>query len=305
VSAAKEVILSAGSIGTPQLLQLSGIGDPTTLKNVNITALVNLSDVGQNLVDHPLLGNHWLVNSNATWDAYDRNATLAADLLAQWNYTGTGPFSDAGTNQIAWTRLVNETEIFQHVSDPSAGPASPHMEIVPANGFVSFVLPEPDTGNYMTWVTNVVSPASRGSVTLTSNDPFDNPAIDPGFLTESIDMTMMIQAIKYARSFLGASAWNDYIISATDGLVTDITDAELEAYVRNYTATVFHPVGTAHMSATLSESGVLTSDVLVKGTTGLRVVDASVLPFIPAAHPQACIYAIAERAADLIKAAWD
>lgn len=304
VSATKEVILSAGTIGTAQILQLSGIGDPALLESVGVTPLVNSPNVGQHLTDHPLLSNQWLVNTSFTLDNVARNATLADELLQEWNTTGTGVFVDDGTNQIAWTRLANETEVFKNVTDPSAGPASPHIELIPADGYASFVAPLPETGNYLTILTNVVSPASRGSVTLASDDPFDDPLIDPGFYTNPLDLYSMVEAIKQARRFLSASAWDGYVVSETSYLSAAQTDEQIAEYARNFTSTVFHPIGTARMAANDSNEGVVTPSLLVKGTDGLRIVDASVLPYIPAAHPQACIYAVAERAADLIKAAW-
>lgn len=100
-----------------------------------MTPLVNSPNVGQHLTDHPLLSNQWLVNTSFTLDNVARNATLADELLQEWNTTGTGVFVDDGTNQIAWTRLANETEVFKNVTDPSAGPASPHIELIPAVRF--------------------------------------------------------------------------------------------------------------------------------------------------------------------------
>ncbi|KAH9928887.1 aryl-alcohol oxidase-like protein [Fomitopsis serialis] len=304
ISASKEVILCAGSIGTPQLLLLSGIGDPNTLQGLGIEPVVNNTDVGQNLVDHPLIGNVWIVNSNATWDNVFRNATYLEDLLQLWNSTGSGPLSDTGTNQIIWSRLPNGSAIFANYTDPSAGPASPHIEVLSHNSFGSLVELMPSTGSYMTLYTAVVSPASKGSVTLASNDAFDSPLIDPGLLSDYFDVYTMIQAVKQVRNLINSSAWEGFAVAEYGPFADAQTDEELEEYVRNSTTSIWHPVGTARLSADASPDGVLTSSLLVKGASGLRVVDASVLPYIPAGHPQAVVYAIAERAADLIKAAW-
>ncbi|KAG2107386.1 aryl-alcohol oxidase-like protein [Suillus discolor] len=302
-NATKEVVLSGGSINTPQLLQLSGVGDSALLAPLNITTILNLGDVGKNLSDHPFLANHWLVNSTSTLEKVARNATLAADLLAQWNATGTGLFSDPGANQIGWKRLPSNSSIFQQYPDPSAGPTSAHYELLPVNGFVSFVESTPATGFFSTIVTNVASPLSRGSVTLASSDPFDNPIIDPALLGSPFDIYVMVEAIKSAKRFVEAPAWKGYIIQALGALNSTI-DEDLAEYARNSTTTVFHPVGTARMTSYSNQDGVVNPDLLVKGASGLRIVDASVLPYIPAAHTQACVYALAERAADLIKAAW-
>lgn len=126
----KEVILSAGAIGTPQILQLSGIGDPDKLRSVGITPLVNLSDVGENLVDQPILGSQWFANSTATNDQITRDATLATELYAQWNASGTGPYADGSPPQLIWTRVSNESTFFNDTfPDPASGPTSPHIEI--------------------------------------------------------------------------------------------------------------------------------------------------------------------------------
>lgn len=130
LSAKKEIILSAGSINTPQLLMLSGIGNPSELKKLGIKPVVALPEVGQNLVDHPLLTVHFQVNTTDTIDPIGRNATLADELLVQWNTTGTGQFTDPGANQIVWARMPNDSSVLKH-GDPSAGPNSPHFELLP------------------------------------------------------------------------------------------------------------------------------------------------------------------------------
>ncbi|ETW75407.1 aryl-alcohol oxidase 11 [Heterobasidion irregulare TC 32-1] len=304
VSAKKEVIMSAGAINTPQLLMLSGLGDPATLKKFGIKALVDLPDVGQNLQDHTLLPNQFEVNSTRTFETFERNTTLFGDIMSQYNTTGTGPFVDGLANLIGWLRIPDNSSIFQNYSDPTAGPNSAHYEVIFSNGFAGFTVPIPATGNYMSILTNLATPASRGSVSLNSSDPFDFPLIDPAFLKHPVDAFVAVEAIKSARRFLAAPAWKDYVIGqfGVGGLAK--TDAEIEEFARNQTSTVFHPVGTASMSAVDSKSGVVNPDLRVKNTKGLRIIDASVIPYIPAAHTQAAVYAFAERGADLIKAAW-
>lgn len=112
-------------------MQLSGIGDPDKLRSVGITPLVHLRDVGEHLTDHPILGMPWFANSTKTEDEISRNATLAAELYAQWNATGTGIYADGSPVQIMWARVTNESTLFNStVPDPSAGPTSPHLEII-------------------------------------------------------------------------------------------------------------------------------------------------------------------------------
>ncbi|OBZ67629.1 Pyranose dehydrogenase [Grifola frondosa] len=312
----KEVILSAGSIGTPQILQLSGIGDAALLRAVNVEPLVNLTDVGKNLIDHPLLANHWFVNSTSTMDAIGRNATLAEQLFQEWNTTEL-----ANSATAAWISHLDETTI-GHISAPRrsfSGPTSAHIEIIPmvywlhfcfgelngvcrmassilCNGAVYRILPQP--GN------RCCSPVSRGAVTLASNDPFDSPIIDPGLLADPFDQSTMVAAIKTVRKLLTAPVWDGYVLEPYGDLANATTDAALAAYAQKYTSSIWHPVGTARMAAKGSDEGVVDASLKVLKTEGLRIVDASVFPFIPAAHTQAAVYAFAERAADMIKAAW-
>ncbi|KAJ7745458.1 alcohol oxidase [Mycena maculata] len=296
-TATKEVILSAGSIGTPHILMNSGIGDSQELSALGITPVHNLSSVGKNLTDHPLVRLSWLVDSTDTFDDLNRNATLAAEDLAQWNDTRTGPLADPITSQLGWLRLPDDSPVLQGILDPSAGPLSAHFELLFENGIVGT---PPPTGHYLSMSAAVVSPSARGSVTLNSTDPFSSPVIDPNLLGAALDVAILRTAVRTIQSFIQGPAWSDYII-APISLNDTASDAEVDAYTQANTGSLFHPIGTAAMSAVTADYGVVNPDLKVKGLSGLRVVDASVLPFIPAAHTQAAVYIFAERAADLIK----
>ncbi|KAF9460660.1 glucose-methanol-choline oxidoreductase [Collybia nuda] len=114
-------------------------------------------------------------------------------------------------------------------------------------------------------------------------------------------MFVMREGIRSARRFMGAPAWADYIISRVSNATTDV---ELDDYIRSNTNAIFHAVGTAGMSPRGARYGVVDPDLRVKGVVSLRVVDASVLPVVPAGHTQAATYVFAERGADLIKGVW-
>ncbi|KAI0039272.1 GMC oxidoreductase [Auriscalpium vulgare] len=301
VRAAREVILSAGAVSTPQLLLLSGIGNSTRLQQTGIRPLVDLPDVGQNMQDHPIIGNVFNTSSlDLTTDDIRRNTTLASELLTQWQTNRTGLLTLALTSQLGWFRISDNSSILAG-GDPSAGPTSPHYEFLTEDGFGAAPQTFPDTGRYFTMFTAVVSPKSRGSVTLASSNPFDNPLVDPNFFSAPIDIAIMREAIKAARRFVSAPAWADYLTGEFGPFAAARTDSEIEAYARNFTNTIFHPTGTAAMSAFNASNGVVNPDFTVKGTIGLRVVDASIFPFIPAAHTQAPTYIIAERAASIIR----
>lgn len=121
VTASKEVILSAGSIGTPQILMLSGIGNCTTLKTLGIDCEIDLLDVGEHLQDHPLMSAYFTVDSNSTFDDLLRNATILEAALAQWMSNHSGILANAPGNAIAFLRLPSNDSIFKTFTDPTAG----------------------------------------------------------------------------------------------------------------------------------------------------------------------------------------
>ena len=161
----------------------------------------------------------------------------------------------------------------------------------------------PATGHFFTILTALLTPTSRGTVKIHSTNPFVAPLIDPNMLATDFDIHTITESVKAVKRFAAAPAWSNYITGAF-GTLNGTTDAQLSAHARLHTSTVFHPTSTASMTATSKSpsSGVVNSDLTVKGAVGLRIVDLSVLPFIPSCHPQGPAYMLAERAADLIKA---
>ncbi|KAF7368939.1 Pyranose dehydrogenase 1 [Mycena venus] len=306
VKASKEIILSAGSIGTPHLLLNSGIGNKTTLAGHGIKTIVDLPDVGQNFVDQPLVSNSWFVNSTETYESYTQNATKLTEDLREWNETRQGPLvSTIVGGHIAWLRLDANSSIFSQHADPAAGNNTPHIELQIASGIGLETPIPPEGGNFISFQTAVVSPASRGSITLSTRNPFDAPLIDPGLLVDDYDMFAMRVAIQKAVKFLSADAWKDFVIRPIDNLAQALTSEEaLESYIRETVINALHPVGSAAMSPKNATWGVVDPDLLLKGATGIRVIDASVMPLVPSGHTQAPTYAIAERGADLIKQQW-
>ncbi|KAI0040461.1 GMC oxidoreductase [Auriscalpium vulgare] len=301
VNATTEVILSAGAVATPQLLMLSGIGNATYLSRLGITPTVDLPGVGQRLQDHPILRNVFVANSSApTNDDIHQNASLAATDLAQWEATRKGPYSSPATTHLGWFRVSDD--VLGEIGDTSAGPTSAHYEIIINDGYASTVEPMPQTGRFFTIGTVLVSPSARGAVTLASTNPFDKPIVDPAFFSTAADIRIMREAVKAAKRFAGAPAFKDYIVRPYGAFANTTTDAAIDVYARNGSVSIWHPIGTASIAPFASQDGVVNPDLTVKKTRGLRVVDASVFPFIPAAHTQAGTYAIAERAASLIRA---
>ncbi|KAJ7882855.1 aryl-alcohol-oxidase from pleurotus Eryingii [Mycena leptocephala] len=268
LTAKKEVVLSAGSVGSPTILMYSGIGNSSALMHLGIKPLHDLPSVGQNLTDHSLLPLGWLVNTTDTFDTEARNATVAAEEFTQWNVTRTGPLVDNPPTHIGWLRVPDNSSIFERFPDPAAGPNTAHYEFIISNGFLGTT---PPTGNYL------------------------------GITSAVIDLFIMRYAVRSALRFAAAAPWAGYVIAPPAGVNSTSTDAEIDAYIRQNAGTVFHPVGTASISPRGAKFGVVDPDLRVKGLTGLRVVDLSVMPLIPAAHTQAAAYIIGERGADMIK----
>uniref|UniRef100_A0A5K1K0S2 Glucose oxidase n=1 Tax=Ganoderma boninense TaxID=34458 RepID=A0A5K1K0S2_9APHY len=307
INATKEVILSAGAINTPQLLLLSGIGSPPSLAALGINKTVDLPAVGQHLVDHLLVENPFAVAApeDDLLEAIRRNESLFDDLLAEWEQKKQGAMTNGPANHIGWLRVPEDGQGWKAGDDPSSGPTSPHYELLFVPGFVPTVngTAIPATGYFMSIITVLVSPSSSGSVTLASSSPFDPPIIDPAFLNTTFDTQVIRAAIRSAARFVSAHAWDGFVTgqAASFADVDLSSDEQVDAWARSQGSTIWHPTGTASMGRCEDKDSVVDPDLRVKGTKGLRVVDASVLPFIPAAHPQAVVYAFAERAADIIK----
>jgi choline dehydrogenase-like flavoprotein len=299
VTANKEIIVSAGVFNTPQLLMLSGIGDKNALAKVGINTIVNLPGVGQNMTDHPLLAHNYLVNNTETFDNYLGNSLVSN--VADWENTHKGPLAFTVANQLAFLRVNSSDPIYKRFKDPSTGKTSGHFEFLFGNGFFMPGVTEPSTGNYFAFLTQIMSPSSRGSVTLASSDPLAAPVINPNWLGDDFDINTMLTALKASKKFMTGKAWKDYVISPYGDFANANTDAELIAYARANTGTIWHASSTAAMTCSTCSWGVTNPDLRVKGTAGLRVVDASALTYVPSMHPQGVVYALAERAADIIK----
>ncbi|KAK7434548.1 hypothetical protein VKT23_020157 [Stygiomarasmius scandens] len=300
VSASKEIILCGGVFGTPQLLLLSGIGPKDELERLGIKSIVDVPDVGRNLVDHPLVASYYQVTDNATtYDDILRDLVLFNEELNKWQEERQGLFVDTPSNTYGFMRLPNG---FANRTNPASGPSSANTEILFGDGFAPLgPVAQPLTGKFMTVLTALVSPTSRGSMILKSSDPFEEPAIDPGILNTTFDISAMVQALKDSKKFIRASYWDNFVIGPFGDLSNAETDEERSRLIREQAVTIYHPIGTARMAPQKASWGVTDPELRVKGVKGLRIVDASVFPQIPECHIQALVYTVAERAADFIK----
>ncbi|KAF9257653.1 alcohol oxidase [Marasmius fiardii PR-910] len=308
ITALAEVILSAGSINTPQLLLLSGIGPKIELDLLGIPVVHGSDHVGKNLVEHPLVFVAHPVNESVTetFDDITRNSTVLEEFLGQWKKSRTGPLVNSPLSMVGnWK--VNGSD--DGSGDQSSGDGSANVMWFFGDGMI---LPPPPTGHFMSVAVAVMSPTSRGSVTLSSTSPFTTPNIDFGIYSTEYDMALQIRGIRMVEDFLSREEFKGVIdvskspfVDSNGESIGDLrtrTDEEIESFARGNIIPYFHPVGT--VSVKIGDEGVVDSRLSVKGVTGLRVVDASVFPQIPECNTQAPVYILAERAADIVKEDW-
>ncbi|KXN90565.1 Glucose dehydrogenase [FAD, quinone], partial [Leucoagaricus sp. SymC.cos] len=279
LTAKKEVIVSGGSIGTPHILLNSGIGDSKELEAIGIKTILDSPSVGKNLSDH--IGSFDLKGA-----------------LDHWKTNRTGPLTQPQPiAQIAFTRLPANTSLFKDggVQDPAPGMNAPHIEI--AVDSISQAL-EVFSIN--------LHPVSRGFVTLNTSDPFSYPVVDFSLLSSQLDVSIIREGIRSARRLFSSPTFtsNNSVSGTVNPLPNVTSNADLDAYIRKNAIPLLHAVGTTSMSPRNATWGVVDPEFRVKGTMGLRVVDASVVPTVPSAHTQAPVYGIAERASTFIVVDW-
>nr|Q0R4L2.1 RecName: Full=Pyranose dehydrogenase 3; Short=PDH 3; AltName: Full=Pyranose:quinone oxidoreductase 3; Flags: Precursor [Leucoagaricus meleagris]AAZ94874.1 pyranose dehydrogenase [Leucoagaricus meleagris]AAZ94875.1 pyranose dehydrogenase [Leucoagaricus meleagris] len=301
LTAKKEVILSAGVIASPQVLMNSGIGGREELQAIGVDTLIDNPSVGKNLSDQAatlLMFDTTLPNTD-----YD-----VAAALTEWEDSRSGPMAyGARLNHLTWVRLLDDK---LNGSDPSSGKNSPHIEfqfmqishqLPPADAPNQVKLPDPDSigAVLLLAVVNLYS-VSHGSIILNDNDPFANPMIDLNMFGDQKDIAILREGVRSARRMFSSQAFKD-VVNGTVYPPADVTsDEDLDAFLRTSAISYWHGVGTLSMSPQNASWGVVDPDFRVKGTSGLRVVDASVIPYAPAGHTQVPVYTFAEHASVLI-----
>jgi choline dehydrogenase len=278
-----EVILAAGTINSPQLLQLSGIGPADALRDAGVDVRHELPGVGVNLQDHPFITVLYEVNDDTTLYKADKEPKH----MAEWVLRRTGKLSSTVAEVGAFVRTR---------------PGLPAADIQFHMGAVYFNDHGSDEydGHCMTMGPVLVSPQARGKVWLRSKDPTDKPRILTNSLSVEEDVASLVAGMELAREI----AAHEPLAST---LVKEIypgpeaTDREdIEADLRRRLMLIYHPVGTCRMSDT-GDDAVVDSQLRVHGIEGLRVADASIMPVIPGGNTNAPTIMIAEKAADLIR----
>lgn len=284
VRARKEVILSSGAVGSPQILLLSGIGPEKDLKALGIECQVNAPGVGQNLQDHPLVYMKFQIDKSVSMSRYMR-PDLMAYVGARWVATHTGP---GATNHVETCALMRS----------DAGVAHPDVEIqyLP-------IMMDHDDGvkpglHGFTYCIGPTRVEGTGWVKLRSKDPLASPRILSNFLSTEYDLNLMRRSVEMGREVASQRAHNGLNVREVDPGPHVGTRLEMDAYLRDNVAGDFHLCGTCKMGN--DKDAVVDSQLRVHGIEGLRVVDASVMPSIVNANTNASTIMIAEKAADMI-----
>lgn len=286
VQAKREVLVAAGAFGSPQLLQLSGVGRADGITRHGIEMVHELPGVGQNLQDHL---DFILAYKTKDKDTFGIGPTATLNLIKhimQWRKDGTGmiatPFAEGGAF-LKTDPNLSRADIQLHFVISMVEDHARKMHL--GHGFSCHVCK--------------LRPHSRGEVFLNSADPMAAPAIDPKFLSDPRDLEATIKGAKMTRDILLAPAMQSYRHKEMFGVHDNMTDEEWETHIRARADTIYHPVGTCKMG--VDDMAVVDPELRVHGLEGLRVIDASVMPTLTGGNTNAPTIMIAERAADLIR----
>ncbi len=283
--ARREIILCAGSIHSPQLLMLSGVGDADHLRSVGIDVRHALSAVGRNLHDHLASPVHMATTHPASYGISVRAMPRNLLNIAEYLLLRSGPLANNIFESAAFLRTVPglDRPDVQLVFQPAKRPP-PKFPFPFGHGFALSPV-----GLY---------PRSRGRITLASADPFAAPLIDPNLLSVPEDVQPLVRAIRLIRRIFAAPAFAKYRAEEVVPGAAAESDADLVGYIRAQAYTVHHPVSTCRMGT--DGSAVVDPQLRVVGLEGLRVADASVFPSIIGGNTNAVVVMVAEKAADLI-----
>ena len=291
VRARREVILSAGAIQSPQILELSGVGNATHLQRLGLPVVVNLPAVGENMSDHLQVRCTYRTPVKDTINDLMRSPIIKVREALKYAFQRKGLLANTSSTVHAITRVNDASQRADcmirvyHISGKDRYSRSAGAGIDPFSGF--------SIGGFMLY------PKSRGSIHCTSPDPHAHPSINPQYLSNQEDQESAVALLRLIKKIGQSPAMKDVITSETrPGSSVDSFD-ELLDYAKETGQTAWHTVGTCSMGTSVSNS-VVDSQLRVHGLTGIRVADASVMPTIASSNTNAPSMMIGERAAELI-----
>jgi len=289
VRASKEILLSAGAFGSPQILQLSGVGNSAELQSHNIECTHHLPGVGENLQDHiTTVPAYRTPNHKGTYGVSLKGGLDVIKGIFEWRKKRTGMITSNFAESCAFMYAEQDAPC-------------PDIQLELVIGIVDDHNRKMHLGHGYSLHATLMRPKSRGTVKLSSRDPKKAPLIDPNFLSHEDDMKTLVKGLKRSLEIMESKHFNDvrgkmlYGVDRTD-------DKALEAFIRQHADTEYHPVGTCKMGPASDPMAVVDADLRVHGLTGLRVIDASIMPNLVSGNTNAPTIMIAEKAADLIKA---
>jgi choline dehydrogenase len=288
--AARETICTAGAVGSPQILQLSGIGPASLLQQHGIPVVHDAPGVGENLQDHLQLRMAFKIQGAKTLNTMAGNWVGKMKIGMQYMMSRSGPMSMAPSQLGAFTRSDE--------SQPTSN-LEYHVQPLSLERFGEALHPFPA---FTASVCNL-RPTARGHIRIASADPFAAPKITPNYLSTPEDRKVAADALTLTRNIVAAPALKKYIPEEFKPGAHLRTDEELARAAGDIGTTIFHPVGTCKMGRDDDPLAVLDSRLRVKGVAGLRVVDASVMPTITSGNTNSPTIMIAEKAAEWIRAA--
>jgi len=279
--AESEVVLAGGAVNSPQLLLLSGIGPADELRSAGVHSIHDLPGVGKNLQDHPMVSVGYLCAKPVSL----ASAESVSNFL-KWLIFKQGPL----------TSNVAEAGIFRRTQE---GLSAPDLQVLfgPAY-YVNHGL-DRRKEHCFGFGPTLIAPESRGSITLRSSNPVDAPAIRADYLSTHADMRVIVEGVRLARELAHTRAFQPYRGDELHPGTQVKSDDEIAAFIRAEAQTLYHPVGTCKMGT--DALAVVDPRLSVRGIERLRVVDASVMPRIPAGNTNAPTIMIAEKAAELIR----
>ncbi len=285
--ARREVILSAGAVASPQLLQLSGIGPAALLQSKGIALRLDLPGVGANLQDHLQIRTVFKVKNTPTLNTIASSLWGKARIGLEYVLKRTGPMSMAPSQLGAFTR-----------SDPQQPYPNIQYHVQPLS-LDAFGSPL-HTFNAMTASVCNLNPTSRGTINIRTPDFRDAPAIAPNYLSTEADRKVAADSLRVTRRIMAQSAMQAFVPEEYKPGVQYQSDEELAKLAGDIASTIFHPVGTTRMGRATDPLAVVDTRLKVRGVAGLRVVDAGVMPFITSGNTNSPTLMIAEKAAQWI-----